>query len=190
MRRALAASGRTHRVDQRSEHLAILARAMDLAERAHRMVEIGEPRLDVVEAAAAVQLGAQCVARIVDASRRAVLDVERAGMGTAERAACVGIGTRRRAQVSGPRAGAGERSELLIVEQVGGRARATSAAGERADRPRLAGRARSARRHLAGRSIGTNMPYASIRRRRGLGPDYSIDGVDGGATALVASFAW
>ncbi|HEY6176413.1 MAG TPA: hypothetical protein VIX73_18280, partial [Kofleriaceae bacterium] len=110
MRRALAASGRTHRVDQRSEHLAILARAMDLAERAHRMVEIGEPRLDVVEAAAAVQLGAQCVARIVDASRRAVLDVERAGMGTAERAACVGIGTRRRAEVSGPRAGAGERS--------------------------------------------------------------------------------
>jgi hypothetical protein len=157
-----------HRLDHRGKHLAILARAMGRAERLHRAIELGELGLDVVEPAAAVQLGAQRVARIVDAARGAVLERERARLGAAKRAAGVGIATGGRAQIARACTGADERSELVIVEHIGGHARAARTAGEAANRPRLARCARSARRHVTDRRGDRELGVRNLGRQRAL----------------------
>lgn len=148
-----AAGGRAHRLEHRGEHLAILTRAMSRGERSHRVLELGEPGLDIVEPAMAMQLAAQRVAHVVDASRRAVLERERARIAAPERAARVSVAAIGRSQIARARTSACERGKLVIVEHVGGRARTARTAGEAAMHIACA-----ARRHpaesIGGRALG------------------------------------
>lgn len=132
------------RVDQRGEHLAIGAGTSYHSEALDATIELAELALEIVELAAGVDLAAERVADVMDATGRAMVELERAP-GLAAKCAARMIGARC-GEVAGPRASVGERGELVVVEQIRRVAGAARTAGKVTDRERLARRARPARR--------------------------------------------